>query len=98
MILPKHIIVLPPELHRLWLEYPVRFMDWFVLKGPGYQWASSLGIAFFFPAVYYWHHTCHVKGCFWPGHIDPAVGHPSCSKHHSLGHLHGVDQSKESTP
>lgn len=80
--IPKHIPVVPHFLRPEWLLI-VRFMDWFALKGPGYQWASSLGIAFFLPAVYYWHHTCHVKTCFKLGHPDPEHGHPVCKKHQS---------------
>ena len=40
------------------------------------------------------HHNCHVEGCWRvKTHNDPAVHAPACKKHHSLGHLHGTDQS-----
>ena len=43
------------------------------------------------------HHNCHVKGCYRLGHHDQSVGAPACTKHHSLGHLHGVSQGVASS-
>jgi hypothetical protein len=77
--------------------------DWFwhpLQNGNGYNFWSGFGsdlgevtlvtaiVAGFFGA--YRHHNCHVKRCWRPGHIDPAVGAPACSQHHSQGHKHGV--------
>jgi hypothetical protein len=42
----------------------------------------------------YRRHNCHVRGCWRFGHIDPAVHAPACSRHHTLGHLHGKEVSK----
>jgi hypothetical protein len=40
------------------------------------------------------HHNCHVRGCWRiKTSTDPAVHAPACRRHHSLGHLHGDDQS-----
>lgn len=43
----------------------------------------------------YRHKNCHVKGCPRLGHIDPAVHAPACKRHHSHGHLHGIDPHSE---
>lgn len=67
------------------------------LYGDGYQFWSGIAGSFLTSlpgwlvagAMFLRHKNCHVKGCYRPGHIDPAVHAPACKKHHSLGHLHG---------
>lgn len=62
----------------------VRFMDWFCLKGPGYQFWSGIGISICMPLVWLRHHNCCTKWCPFPGHADDQCGGlPHCRIHHS---------------
>lgn len=74
------LALLPDDLQPAW-HTAVRFMNWFCLRGPGYQFWSGIGLVIFLPATYYWHHTCHVRWCLRLGHPEPEHGHPACSRH-----------------
>lgn len=59
-------------------------LDWFCLRGTGYQFWSGIGsgsplLAVF--AAYWHHHNCHVDGCKRLGHV--LDGRPVCKRHHS---------------
>lgn len=64
----------------------VHFLDWFCLKGRGYQFWSGIGSGSPIIAgllVAYRKHNCHVRWC--PGlawHPHPEHGHPVCRFHH----------------
>lgn len=69
------------------LELGTRFLNWFCLKGWGYQFWSGIGGTFFTPFLllvgFYRHHNCHVRWCLRVGHVDPECCHPACKRHHS---------------
>jgi len=59
-------------------------LDWLFLEGRGYQFFSGIGFSLFMPFAYYWHHTCHVRGCWRWGHPHPVHGHPVCKIHKEI--------------
>jgi hypothetical protein len=71
------------------------WLDWFMLRGEGYQWWSGFGsdLAYFGAiGLFLKHQNCHVKGCWrmkW--HLHPQHGHPVCRKHYAEdGAAHGL--------
>ncbi len=53
------------------------------------EWSGFLSIvlpwllqATTFAAVLWWHHQCHVSGCYWPTRRKTAAGERACWRHH----------------
>lgn len=39
-----------------------------------------------FGAILWWHHQCHVTGCFWPARRKTAARERACWRHHPERH------------
>lgn len=64
----------------------VHWLNWFCLRGAGYQFWSGIGGDVFLlsPLVLLYHHlNCHEDGCWRLGHTDPEHHRPACRRHHS---------------
>jgi hypothetical protein len=58
--------------------------------GPFYGFYSGFGSILLPPlitlagiaAVFWWHHQCHARGCYWYARRTTAAGDPLCWRHH----------------
>lgn len=42
-------------------------------------------------AVFWWHHQCHVTGCYWYARRTTAAGERACRRHHPDGKVTVAD-------